>query len=89
VGNSSREDPPRRPIWPFNPNWVEQVEGVQILRSYGGVPAHLGLLNRTGRLDRDEFWRELFSTTGSFRMRPYREKLTVEEQEQLENLPQA
>ena len=47
----------------------------------------LYLLDRTGRLDRDEFWRDLFSTKGPFDMRPYREKLTAEEQEQLENLP--
>jgi hypothetical protein len=66
VGNSSREDPPRRRIWPFNPNWVEQAE----MHGYAAVLTRdlyaLYLLDRTGRLDRDEFWRQLFSTKGPF-----------------------
>jgi hypothetical protein len=88
VGNGSREDLPRRRISPFNKNWVEQAE----LREYAGLRTEdlytLYLLDRTGRLDRDEFWRALFSTKGPFELRPYREKLTAEEQDQLENLPQ-
>lgn len=89
VGNSSREDPPRRRVWPFHRNWVEDARrrGYAAIRSEDLYVVYL--LNRTGRLDRDGFWRELFSTTGPFDMRPYREKLTVEEKGQLENLPQA
>jgi hypothetical protein len=52
VGNSSREDPPRRRIWPFHKNWVEQAE----LRGYAVIRTEdlytLYLLDRTGRLDR-------------------------------------
>lgn len=89
VGNSSIEDPPRRRLWPFNKNWVEQAE----MRGYAAIRTEdlyiLYLLDRTGRIDRDEFWRQLFSTTGPFNMQLYREKLTDEEKGQLENLPQA
>ncbi len=88
VGNSSRQDPPRHRIWPFSKDWVEEAE----LHGYAAVRTEdlyvLYLLDRTGRLDRDEFWRELFSTKGPFDMRPYRGKLSAEEQEQLEGLPQ-
>lgn len=89
VGNSSREDPPRRRVWPFNPNWVKQAE----MRGYAGIRSEdlyvLYVLDRTGRLERDQFWRDLFSTKGPFYMRPYHEKLTDEEKGLLENLPQA
>jgi hypothetical protein len=88
VGNSTIEDPPRSRIWPFNKNWVEQAE----MRGYAGIRSEdlyvIYLLDRTDRLDRDEFWRGLFSTKGPFEMRLYREKLTAEEQEQLVNIPQ-
>jgi hypothetical protein len=59
---------------------------------YAGIRSEdlyiLYLLDRTGRLDRDEFWKELFSTKGHFDMGPYWKKLTDEEKDQLENLPQ-
>jgi hypothetical protein len=88
VGNSSIEDPPRRRVWPFNKNWVEQAE----MRGYAAIRTEdlyiLYLLDRTDRLDRDVFWRELFSTKGPFDMSLYRRKLTDEEKDQLENLPQ-
>lgn len=88
VGNSSREDPPRRRIWPFNKNWVEQAE----MRGYAAIRTEdlyaLYLLDRTGMLNREEFWRELFSTKGPFDMRPHRKKLTAEEHGQLENIPE-
>lgn len=87
VGNSAREDPPRRRIWPFDKNWVEQAE----MRGYAAIRTEdlyiLYLLHRTERLDRDVFWRELFSTKGPFDMSSYRKKLTDEEKDQLENLP--
>lgn len=89
VGNSAIKEPPRHRIWPFNKNWVDQAE----MRGYAAIRTEdlyvLYLLDRTSRLDRDKFWRELFSTKGPFDMRPYREKLSVEEKGQLENLPQA
>jgi hypothetical protein len=86
VGNSSREDPPRRRVWPFNPNWVNQAK----MRGYVGIRSEdLYVLYRTRRLDRGEFWRELFSTKGPFDMRSYRKRLTAEELDQLENLPDA
>ena len=89
VGNSSREDPPRRRGWPFNPNWVNQAK----MRGHVGIRSEdlyvLYLLDRTRRLDRGEFWRELFSTKGPFEMRSYRKRLTAEELDQLENLPDA
>ncbi len=88
VGNSSIEDPPRRRVWPFNKNWVEQAE----MRGYAAIRTEdlyiLYLLDWTDRLDRNVFWRELFSTKGPFDMSPYRKKLTDEEQDQLENLAQ-
>jgi hypothetical protein len=63
------------------------------LRGYVGIRSEdlhvLYLLDRTGRLDRSEFWRDLFSTKGPFDMRPYREKLTDEEKDLLGNMPQA
>lgn len=89
VGNSAIEDPPGRRIWPFNKNWVEQAE----MRGYAGIRSEdlyvIYLLDRTGRLKRDEFWRRLFASKGPFDVRPYRKKLTDGEKEQLENLPQA
>jgi hypothetical protein len=89
VGNSSRKDPPQRRWWPFDPNWVKQAK----MRGYAAIRTEdlyvLYLLDRTGRLDRDRFWRKLFSTKGPFDMGPYRKKLTDEEKDQLENLPQA
>lgn len=48
----------------------------------------LYLLDQTGRLDREEFWRDLFATKGPFNMRPYRKRLTDEEKSQLGHLPQ-
>ncbi len=39
----------------------------------------LYLLDLAGKLDRDEFWRGLFSTKGPFAKRPYRKKLTAGE----------
>jgi hypothetical protein len=88
VGNSSRQDPPKRRSWPFSRNWVEEAE----MYGYAAVLTRdlyaLYLLDQTGRLDRDEFWRQLFSTKGPFDMRPFREKLTDEEKDQLGHLPQ-
>lgn len=88
VGNNSRQDPPQRRILPFSKNWVEEAE----MHGYAAVLTvdlyALYLLDQTGRLDRDAFWRQLFSTKGPFDMRPYREKLTDEEKDQLEHLPQ-
>jgi hypothetical protein len=88
VGNSSRQDPPRRRIWPFSKDWEEEAE----MHGYAAIRTEdlyaLYLLDRTGRLDRDEFWRDLFSTKGPFDMHPYREKLTDEEKDQLGYLPQ-
>lgn len=87
VGNSSRESPPQNRVWPFNNNWVEQAE----MRGYAGIRSEdlyvLYLLDQTDRLDRDQFWRELFSTKGPFDMRPYRKRLTDEEEDRLANLP--
>lgn len=87
VGNSAIKDPPGHRIWPFNKNWVEQAE----MRGYVGIRTEdlyaVYLLNRTGRLDRNEFWRGLFSTIGPFDMQPYRAKLITEEEDQLKNLP--
>ncbi len=87
VGNSSREDPPRRREWPFSKNWVEQAE----LFGYAAIRTEdlyiLYLLDRTGRLDRDEFWRGLFSTKGPYNMRAYRKQLTDEEAQRFENIP--
>jgi len=88
VGNSSREDPPRRRIWPFNKNWVEQAEMHGYAAVLTGELYVLYLLDRTGRLNRAEFWRQLFSTKGPFDMRPYHEALTGEEKEQFGHLPQ-
>jgi hypothetical protein len=89
VGNSSREDPPHRRVWPFNPNWVKQAK----MRGHVGIRSEdlyiLYLLDQTDRLDRNEFWRELFCTKGPFDMREYCKKLTQEEKANLENLPQA
>lgn len=88
VGNSFRENPPRYRIWPFNNNWVEQAE----MRGYAAIRTEdlytLYLLDRTGRLDRDKFWRSLFSTKGPFNMRPYLNELTDKEKGQMESLPQ-
>ena len=39
----------------------------------------LYLLDRTDRLERYVFWRELLSTKGPFNMKPYREKLADKE----------
>jgi len=88
VGNSSRQDPLRSRIWPFSKNWVEQAKMHGYAAILTGDLYALYLLDRTGRLDRDEFWRQLFSTKGPFDMRPYREKLTDEEKDQLGYLPQ-
>lgn len=89
VGNSSTKEPPRFRPWPFNPNWTEDAE----LYEFAAIRTEdlyvLYLLDRTGRLDRDEFWRRLFSTKGPFDMQPYRKKLAAEEQDQLSNLPLA
>jgi hypothetical protein len=43
----------------------------------------LYLLDRTGRLDRNLFWRKLFTTTGPLDMNPYWKKLTNDEKDQL------
>jgi len=63
------------------------------MRGYVGIRSEdlyvLYLLDRTRRLDRGEFWRELFSTAGPFDMRSYRKRLTAEELDQLENLADA
>lgn len=63
------------------------------MRGYAAIRTEdlyiLYLLDRTGMLDRDGFWRELFSTKGPFDMGPYRKELTDEEKGQLENFPRA
>ncbi len=87
VGNSAIEEPPRRRIWPFHKNWVDQAK----MRGYAAIRTEdlyvLYLLDRTGRLpDREDFWRALFSTEGPFDVRPYRKRLTEEEAHQLNNL---
>ncbi len=62
------------------------------MRGYAAIRTEdlyvLYLLDRTGRLGRDEFWRGLFSTKGPINMRPCREKLTAEKAQQLEGIPQ-
>ncbi len=87
VGNSSREDPPQRRVWPFHKNWVEYAE----MRGYVAIRSEdlyvLYLLDQTGRLDRGAFWHGLFSTKGPFDMRPYWEDLSEEEKELLSGLP--
>jgi hypothetical protein len=88
VGNSSIKEPPRARPWPFHKNWIESAE----LRQFAAIRSEdlyvLYLLDCTDRFDRDEFWRRLFSTTGAFDMRPYRKKLTDEENQHLGELPQ-
>jgi hypothetical protein len=83
VGNSSIKEPPRDRPWPFNVNWVKDAE----LRNFAAIRSEdlhvIYLLDRTDRLNRDEFWQQLFSTRGIFDMRPYQGKLTTEEGEQL------
>jgi hypothetical protein len=73
----------------FNKDWVEQAE----MHGYAAIRTEdlcaLYLLDRTGRLDRDGFWRKLVSTKGPFNMGPYWQKLTNEEMDQLGNVPQA
>jgi hypothetical protein len=70
VGNNSHQDPPRRRVWPFSKDWVEEAE----MHGYAAVLTvdfyAVYLFDQTGRLDRDEFWRQLFSTKGPFDMRP-------------------
>ena len=89
MGNASFKHPPRVCRWPFNKNWTKDAE----LSEFAAIRPEdlyvLYLLDRTGRLDRDEFWRSLFSTKGPFDMRPHREELTDEGKDQLEDLPQA
>lgn len=55
------------------------------MRGYAAIRTEdlyiLYLFDRTGRLDRDRFWRELFSTKGPFDMGPYRKKFTDEEKD--------
>ena len=89
VGNSSIKEPPKVRPWPFNKNWVEDAElyGFAAIRSEDLYVLYL--LDRTNRLDRDEFWRSLFSTKGPFDMRPYRKQLTDDEKDQLEYVPAA
>lgn len=90
VGNSSIKDPPRSRIWPFNKNWVEQAQ----MRGYGAIRTEdlylLYLLDRTGRLDdREDFWKTLFKAQGPLDVRPYWERLTEDEAQQLkEPLPE-
>jgi hypothetical protein len=88
VGNSAIEDPPRHRVWPFNKNWVDQAN----MREYAGIRTEdlyvLYLLDQTDRIDRDAFWRELFSTKGPFDMRPYWKQLSEAEKAQFSNLPQ-
>lgn len=88
VGNSSITDPPRTRIWPFHHNWITEAKlrGVAAVRSEDLYVAYL--LDRGGRLDRDEFWSKLFSSVGPFDMGPYRQVLTAEEVKQLEALHQ-
>lgn len=88
VGNSSIKERPRARPWPFHKNWIESAE----LRQFAAIRSEdlyiLYLLDRTERLDRDEFWKRLFSTTGAFDMKPYRKKLTDEEAKQISELPE-
>ena len=86
--NSSIKDPPKVRLWPFNPNWVGDARLYEFAAIRSEDLYVLYLLDRTNRLDRDGFWRELFSTKGPFDMSPYRKKLTVVEKDQLENLSQ-
>lgn len=89
VGNSSRQDPPRGRILPFSKDWVEEAE----MHGYAAIRTEdlyaINFLDQTSRLDRAEFWRDLFTTKGPIDMRPYRKKLTDEEKDQLGHLPQA
>jgi hypothetical protein len=83
VGNSYREHHPRLRVPPFSKDWVEEAE----LLGYAAILTAdlyaLYLLDRTNRLDRDAFWRALFSTKGPFDMRPYLEEFTNEEMDRL------
>jgi hypothetical protein len=89
VGNSAREDPPRRRIWPFSKDWLEEADLLGYVAILTADLYALYLLDRTDRLDRDTFWRDLFSTKGPFDMRPYLEKLHNEEKDPLGRLSAA
>ena len=83
VGNGSRTRPPRWRVWPFNSNFVGNAEK----RRHAAIRSEdlyvLYLLDRRDEFDREGFWHALHGTRGPFDARPYREKLTAQEAEQL------
>lgn len=83
VGNGSRTRPPRWRVWPFNSNFAGNAQK----RRHAAIRSEdlyvLYLLDRRDEFDREGFWRELHGTRGPFDARPYREKLTPAEKEQL------
>lgn len=87
VGNSSVKDPPKSRPWPFNKNWIEDAE----LYGFAAIRTEdlyvLYLLDKTSRLDRDQFWLTLFRTKGPIDMRPHWALLSEKEKAQLSNLP--
>lgn len=75
VGNSAVEKPVTERPWPFSDNWRKSAEVGQLVALQSSDLFLIYFLAAKGKLNRDEFWSQLFNTDGVFDMGRYREAL--------------
>lgn len=79
IGNSAVDKPYKERPWAFSDSWSKAAElsGVCALKTEDLYVIHL--LNARGKLDLDQFWKDLFETNGIFNMRKYWDALAPKE----------
>jgi hypothetical protein len=75
VGNSAVEKHVNQRPWPFSDNWKKSAEVGQLAALRSSDLLLLYCLAASRKLNRDEFWDQLFNTNGVFDMRPYQDAL--------------
>jgi hypothetical protein len=79
IGNSAVDKPYKERPWAFSDSWSKAAElsGICSLKTENLYLIHL--LNARGKLDLDQFWKDLFETNGIFDMKKYWDALAPKE----------
>lgn len=79
IGNSAVDKPYKERPWAYSDSWSKAAElsGICALKTEDLYVIHL--LNARGKLDLDQFWKDIFETNGIFDMKKYRDALAPKE----------
>lgn len=71
IGNSAVERPVQERPWPFSDNWKKSAEVGQIVALRTQDLYLIYVLDTAGKLNREQFWRDVFDRDGLFDVSPY------------------